>query len=121
MHGRLTENSGLGIGTTPAALMKHGIETTIVELDPVVHKFATEYFNLPSNHVAAIEDATKFVKRAHESTPTPQYDYIIHDVFTGGAEPAELFTIEFLKDLAALLKHDGAIAIVSFPYLPMDS
>ncbi|KAJ5573984.1 Spermine/spermidine synthase family protein [Penicillium hispanicum] len=102
---------GLGIGTTPAALMKHGIDTTIVELDPVVHKFATEYFNLPSNHVAAIEDATKFVQRAHESTPSPQYDYIIHDVFTGGAEPAELFTIEFLKDLGALLKDDGVIAI----------
>lgn len=106
-------NSGLGIGTTPAALIKHGIDTTIVEIDPVVHKFATQYFNLPSNHVAAIEDATKFVKRAQMSTPSPQYDYIIHDVFTGGAEPAELFTIEFLKDLSSLLKDDGVIAIVS--------
>lgn len=92
--------------------MKHGIDTTIVELDPVVHKFATEYFNLPSNHIAVIEDATKFVKRAQKSIPTPQYDYIIHDVFTGGAEPAELFTIEFLGDLKALLKDDGVIAIV---------
>lgn len=106
-------NSGLGIGTTPAALIKHGIDTTIVEIDPVVHKFATQYFNLPSNHVAAIEDAGKFVKRAQKSTPSPQYDYIIHDVFTGGAEPAELFTLEFLKDLSSLLKDDGVIAIVS--------
>ncbi|KAJ5176687.1 uncharacterized protein N7482_002564 [Penicillium canariense] len=101
---------GLGIGTTPAALMKHGIETTIVEIDPVVHKFATQYFNLPSNHVAAIEDATKFVKRAQKSS-SPQYDYIIHDVFTGGAEPAELFTFEFLRDLSSMLRDDGVIAI----------
>lgn len=102
---------GLGIGTTPAALMKHGIDTTIVELDPVVHKFATKYFNLPSNHHAAIEDATKFVKRSLKLNVVPQYDYIVHDVFTGGAEPAELFTVEFLNDLKSLLKEDGAIAI----------
>ncbi|KAJ5908136.1 hypothetical protein N7495_000818 [Penicillium taxi] len=101
---------GLGIGTTPAALMAHGIETTIVEIDPVVYKFATEYFNLPSNHISAIEDATKFVKKAQKN-PSSQYDYIVHDVFTGGAEPAELFTWEFLTDLRDLLKDDGVIAI----------
>lgn len=78
-----------------------------------MHKFATKYFNLPSNHVAAIEDATKFVQRAEKASPTPQYDYIIHDVFTGGSEPAELFTVEFLKSLSALLTDDGVIAVVS--------
>ncbi|KAJ5104901.1 Spermine/spermidine synthase family protein [Penicillium alfredii] len=102
---------GLGIGTTPSALIKHGIETTVVELDPVVHRFATEYFNLPSNHIAAIEDATKFVKRSQASAKAPRYDYIVHDVFTGGTEPAELFTIEFLRGLSSLLKDDGVIAI----------
>jgi spermidine synthase len=100
------------VGTTPAALITHGIETTIVEIDPVVHKFATEYFHLPSNHIAAIEDATVFVKRAQESPNPAQYDYIVHDVFTGGVEPVELFTIEFIKGLHDLLKDDGVIAIV---------
>lgn len=109
----LTSPSGLGVGTTPSALIHHGIETTIVELDPVVHKFATEYFHLPSNHIAAIEDATAFVKR----TPPAQYDYIVHDVFTGGVEPLELFTLEFLESLSSLLKDDGVIAIVSPPPL----
>ncbi|KAL4892201.1 S-adenosyl-L-methionine-dependent methyltransferase [Aspergillus ambiguus] len=102
---------GLGVGTTPSAFITHGIETTIVEIDPVVYKFATEYFNLPSNHIAAIEDATAFVKRSQESANPVQYDYIVHDVFTGGAEPVELFTLEFLQGLNALLKPDGAIAI----------
>jgi spermidine synthase len=92
-------------------LITHGIETTIVEIDPVVHKFAAEYFHLPSNHIAAIEDATVFVKRAQESPNPAQYDYIVHDVFTGGAEPVELFTIEFIKGLYDLLKDDGVIAI----------
>ncbi|RHZ63897.1 spermidine synthase [Aspergillus thermomutatus] len=102
---------GLGVGTTPSALITHGIETTIVEIDPVVHRFATEYFHLPSNHIAAIEDATVFVRRAQESASPAQYDYIVHDVFTGGAEPVELFTIEFIKGLYDLLKDDGVVAI----------
>ncbi|PWY90912.1 S-adenosyl-L-methionine-dependent methyltransferase [Aspergillus heteromorphus CBS 117.55] len=97
---------GLGVGTTPSALIHHGIETTIVEIDPVVHQFATEYFHLPSNHITVIEDATTFVQRTPE-----QYDYIVHDVFTGGAEPLELFTMEFLENLASTLKDDGVIAI----------
>ena len=100
--------------------MKHGVQTTIVEIDPVVYKFATEYFNLPPNHVAAIEDATHFVKKA-QTAASPKYDYIVHDVFTGGAEPAELFTIEFLHDLSNLLKDDGVIAIVSSPKFPHNS
>ena len=44
--------------------------------------------------------------------PHITYDYIIHDVFTGGAEPLDLFTVEFLTDLASLLDPDrGVIAI----------
>lgn len=48
-----------------------------------------------------------------------RYDYIIHDVFTGGAEPLELFTMEFLEGLYELLKPGGAIAIVSPLPLPV--
>jgi spermidine synthase len=107
----VTLNSGLGIGTSPTAFIKHGINTTIVELDPVVHEFAMKYFELPSNHTFAIEDAIGFV--ATESVDHPKsYDYIIHDVFTGGAEPTALFTVEFLEGLEKLLKDDGVVAIV---------
>ncbi|KAL3477715.1 S-adenosyl-L-methionine-dependent methyltransferase [Aspergillus californicus] len=101
---------GLGIGTTPGALMAHGIDTTIVEIDPVVHKFAEQYFGLPSDHTSVIEDARTFVKRTQDSATT-KYDYIVHDVFTGGAEPVELFTYEFISGLYALLKDDGVIAL----------
>ncbi|CEL02945.1 Putative Spermine/spermidine synthase family protein (AFU_orthologue; AFUA_5G08500) [Aspergillus calidoustus] len=101
---------GLGIGTTPGALISHGIDTTIVEIDPVVHKFASQHFGLPSNHTAVIEDARTFVNHA-QTQGSVQYDYIVHDVFTGGAEPVELFTYEFISGLSALLKDDGVIAI----------
>ena len=100
---------GLGVGTAPSALIAHGINTTIVEIDPVVHQFAMQYFGLPSNHTSIIGDAVKVVDKMQMSKA--KYDYIIHDVFTGGAEPIELFTREFLAGLRNLLKYQGTIAI----------
>ncbi|KAK4229445.1 polyamine aminopropyltransferase [Podospora fimiseda] len=102
---------GLGIGTTPAALVAHGIDTTVVEIDPVVHEFATKYFQLPKNHTAVIEDAVSYTDRLAADEKGQRYDYIIHDVFTGGAEPIPLFTLEFLQNLNTLLKPDGVVAI----------
>ncbi|KAG9513383.1 spermine/spermidine synthase, partial [Aureobasidium melanogenum] len=101
---------GLGIGTAPKALIAHGIDTTVVELDPKVHEYATKYFGLPSNHIAVLEDAVSWVQNASTSA-SKQYDYIIHDVFTGGAEPLLLFTDQFLGNLRSLLKPDGVVAV----------
>jgi hypothetical protein len=108
----------LGVGTTPGAFINHGINTTIVEIDPVVYQYAIEYFGLPLNHNAVVADAVTYAADLAKEGGE-RFDYIIHDVFTGGAEPAELFTEEFLKDLHAALKPEGIIAIVSAPfYLP---
>ena len=97
--------------------MSHGIQTTVVEIDPVVHQYATQYFNLPTNHTAVIEDAVTFVDDLQRKRLSQEkFDYIIHDVFTGGAEPLELFTLEFLKGLSYLLSSDGIIAIVGQVY-----
>ncbi|CAK7200020.1 hypothetical protein SEUCBS139899_002708 [Sporothrix eucalyptigena] len=110
---------GLGIGTAPAAFVAHGIDTTVVEIDPAVHDFASQYFHLPSNHTAVLEDAVGYTARlvAEQSGELSAdsvdgcFDYIVHDVFTGGAEPISLFTLEFLQNLHALLKPSGVIAI----------
>jgi spermidine synthase len=95
--------------------MAHGINTTIVEIDPVVHDFATKYFALPPGHTAVIKDAVTYASKLAQSEQT--FDYIVHDVFTGGAEPVDLFTLEFLQDLHLLLKPEGVIALVSSPPL----
>lgn len=92
--------------------MKHGISTTVVEIDPVVHEFSTKYFDLQENNPPAIADAAKYTADL-VAQGTHTYDYIVHDVFTGGAEPISLFTLEFLQGLSALLKPNGVIAIVS--------
>ncbi|OJD32261.1 spermine spermidine synthase [Diplodia corticola] len=103
-------NIGLGIGTAPTALIKHGINTTIVELDPAVHAMATKYFALPTKHTAVLRDAVAYVGETAAYAPA-SFDYIIHDVFTGGAEPTALFTLDFLQGLKTLLRPDGVVAI----------
>jgi spermidine synthase len=108
----LTRFSGLGIGTTPAALMEHGIKTTIVEIDPVVYEYASKYFALPQGHTVVIADAVPYVSELSRSEE--KFDYVVHDVFTGGAEPVDLFTLEFIQGLHSILKPNGVIAIVSY-------
>lgn len=97
-------------------MVKHGVATDIVELDPVVYRYATEFFGLAPNHTAYIEDAVGFVRReaAAPAAARKKYDYVLHDVFTGGAVPASLFTIELFEGLRALMSDDGVIAIVRF-------
>jgi hypothetical protein len=114
---------GLGIGTAPKALISHGIHTTIVELDPVVHRFAKKWFALPENHTAVIADAVEWVvggqslphnKNNDAEAQLPKFDYIIHDVFTGGASPLSLFTAQFLRNLRSRLREDGGVIAINY-------
>ena len=57
-----------------------------------------------------LEDAVAWVQRTSEVN-TQKYDYILHDVFTGGAEPLPHFTKQFLGNLRSLLTSDGVIAL----------
>ncbi|KAK6504966.1 hypothetical protein TWF481_006899 [Arthrobotrys musiformis] len=107
---------GLGIGTSASGLIQQGVKTHIVEIDPGVYKFAKDHFGLPPNHTAHIGDAvsyisTEYLKATLKGEKVEKYDYILHDVFTGGAVPADLFTWEFLEGLKEFLKPNGVIAI----------
>ncbi|KAL8418848.1 hypothetical protein RB594_002161 [Gaeumannomyces avenae] len=101
---------GMGVGTTPSALVSHGIDTTIVEIDQAVYDFAIKYFNVPTRHTPVIQDAVAYARKLANAS-SEQFNYIVNDVFTGGAEPIELFTLEFLQDLHTLLTPQGVIAI----------
>lgn len=100
--------SGLGAGLSARALDGHGVNLTYVEIDPVVYDFARRYFGVPSpTGGLALEDAKVFLKR-----PVAQrYDYIIHDVFTGGQVPSSLFTSEFWNSTKSNLTPTGIVAI----------
>lgn len=83
-----------------------------------MHDFATMYFDLPQNHTSIIGDATNVVRDMQKAKEMRNnYHYIIHDVFTGGAEPIDLFTREFIMGLSDLLRPDGVIAIVRSLYI----
>lgn len=91
--------------------MAHGINTTVVEYDPVVYEFAAKYFDLKENNPPVLQDAVGYTAELAKIAPET-YDYIVHDVFTGGAEPVELFTLEFFQGLHTLLAPEGTVAIV---------
>lgn len=84
-----------------------------MELDPAVYQYAQKYFGLSSNHTAYIEDAVRFVKRQSQKGTARKYDFIVHDVFTGGAVPASLFTLQMFQGLWNIMADDGVIAVVS--------
>lgn len=102
---------GLGIGTSHNGMMRHGVETHLVELDPMVYQYAKDYFHLLPNHTAYIMDAVKFVQEAAAAEKPEQWDFIIHDVFTGGVVPSVLFTKDMMQGMNKILKDDGVIAI----------
>ena len=89
----------------------HGINTTVVEIDPAVTRYARDFFYLHSDVTVLHQDAIEFARKATAASIL-RYDYIIHDVFTGGAEPLELFSLEFLTQLRRLLTRKGFVAIV---------
>lgn len=74
---------GLGAGIVARAYDAHKINTTVVEIDPVVYDFAKEYFGVgvPRGGVH-LEDARKFVDRTKE-----KFDFVLHDVVSHSSPP----------------------------------
>lgn len=112
--------SGLGTGISANAFARHGIATTIVEIDPAVYDAARQYFGLsdPGKHNVFLQDARGWVRsrRAMVEAEDPsamKYDVVIHDCFSGGGVPEHLFSIEFWNDLKTILSPEGVIAVAS--------
>ncbi|GAA5854132.1 hypothetical protein JCM8547_008240 [Rhodosporidiobolus lusitaniae] len=103
---------GLGTGLSARALAAHGVNLTVVEIDPAVYEFARDFFGIEEpTGGAVLEDAVAWVGRQKKDGRGKLYDYIIHDVFTGGSVPSSLFTLEFWSSLHSLLHPSGVIAI----------
>ncbi|KAK9479544.1 S-adenosyl-L-methionine-dependent methyltransferase [Lipomyces japonicus] len=102
---------GLGIGSAASALIQHNVITDVVEFDPAVLAYAVKYFKFPlSRATLYIADGRQFVCDT-AINGTRKYDYIIHDVFTGGVVAAELFTKEMWSDTQRVLSTDGVLAV----------
>ena len=110
---------GLGTGIATTALKNHGLETTIVEIDPAVYDAARTYFGVPDPGEGRVflQDARGFTwhrkKKLESGENLPKFDVVIHDVFSGGGVPGHLFTLEFWNDLKDIMKEDGVVVVVS--------
>ncbi|EJD48018.1 S-adenosyl-L-methionine-dependent methyltransferase [Auricularia subglabra TFB-10046 SS5] len=105
---------GLGVGISAGSFMKHGLDTTVVEIDPVVYHYAKQYFGLKTPSAVHLTDARGWV---HTQPAEPKYDIVVHDCFSGGSVPAHIFTREFWGDLKRVLAPDGVVAVNYAGYL----
>lgn len=96
------------MGIASGSLIQHGLLVDVVEIDPAVVDYATEFFDWPAPHEKFIQDGRQFIK----SAPEGKYDYVIHDVFTGGGVPPSLFSLEALHDIQRIMRPDGVLALV---------
>ncbi|KAJ9057799.1 hypothetical protein DSO57_1019292 [Entomophthora muscae] len=99
---------GLGIGISARSLIESGVHVDVVEIDPLVYSYAQSFFKLPQPSKVFLQDGYHFLNSiANESS----YDYILHDVFTGGTVPSQLFSVEALMLCKRALKQDGVLAL----------
>jgi len=97
---------GLGAGYIARELQAAGIATDTIEIDPAVAQAARDYFDFKPTGAFLIGDGRYVVRRLHT-----RYDLIIHDCFTGGAEPIHMLTREMFAQLRDLLTDDGVLAV----------
>ncbi len=114
--------------------MRHGIETTLVEIDPAVYDAAKRFFGLPAPppERLVLQDAKTWVHNRSVTVrsgsgetddskssllPTfERFDVVVHDCFSGGSVPAHLYTQSFWRDLKDIVTPDAVVAVVSQDY-----
>ncbi|KAI9290195.1 S-adenosyl-L-methionine-dependent methyltransferase [Umbelopsis sp. AD052] len=100
---------GLGCGIATNALLSQGIDVDVVELDPAVYHMARDYFDLIPPTSVHLESGRPFLERCNSSL----YDFILHDIFTGGSVAPGMFSKEVLDLVKHCLKDNGILAMVS--------
>jgi spermidine synthase len=100
---------GLGCGISTNALLSQGIDVDVVELDPAVYHMARDYFGLLKPSSIHLESGRTFL----ESSEAKTYDFVLHDIFTGGSVAPGMFSIEVLGLIKNSLKVNGILAMVS--------
>jgi spermidine synthase len=95
---------GHGGGSLEEGLLKSGVATDIVEIDPTVGKVAAEYFNF-SGHVV-IEDARRFVRNSEK-----RYDLIFQDLYNYYIPATHLHTLESFQETKSILEDDGIFVL----------
>jgi spermidine synthase len=110
---------GVGGGAIPMAVREAFPATTVdaVDIDADVIGIARDWFGLAGNDDGGLlrvhtADARDFLRRA--CAEGRRWDVILQDVFDQHYIPAHLMTVEFYRELTAVLDEGGLVAINSF-------
>ncbi|KAJ2956250.1 hypothetical protein NQZ79_g7870 [Umbelopsis isabellina] len=98
---------GLGCGISTNGLIKHGVSVDVVELDPAVYYLARDYFGLEQPNSVHLESGRDFLQRVDQDL----YDFVLHDIFTGGSVAPKMFSLELLQLVKRALKPNGILAM----------
>jgi spermidine synthase len=89
-----------------------------------VYDAARTFFGLPDPGPGKVflEDARSWVATRQASIQAGRkemlYDFAVHDLFSGGGVPEQLFTVEFWEGLKAILRPDGVVVVVRNAFHP---
>jgi spermidine synthase len=98
---------GLGGGSVARNFAEKGWTVDAVEIDPVVVRFAFEYFGLDSTDARIYEmDGRRFLRESSE-----MYDIIVFDAFGGGNIPFQLVTQEAFQLASSRLRPGGILVL----------
>ncbi len=97
---------GLGAGHLVGVYARFGVSTDAVEIDPAVAEAAARHFSFRPTGRVLVGDARYHVKKLAK-----QYDFIVHDCFTGGSEPTHVLSLEAMTELKARLRPGGVLAV----------
>ena len=101
---------GLGIGTL-AAYGRDGDQLRFFEIDGDVERLARTYFRFLETSRAEVSVVTGDGRLALERDPSPAYDLIVVDAFSGDAIPCHLLTLEACRMYLDRLAADGFLAV----------
>jgi SAM-dependent methyltransferase len=97
---------GLGAGSLPRILQADRFKVDVVEIDPLVRRFAEEHFEFSTQGETFEEDARTYVRRTAR-----RYDVVVHDTFTGGTTPEHLLSVEVIRQIHEILRPGGALVL----------
>lgn len=98
---------GLGAGMVSRHLRSDGLNVSVVEINPMALRAATEHFGFQTSSIEIyLEDARTFVRRCRSS-----FDVAVVDLFLGDNTPDYVLTEEFFKDLSQCVRSGGAMVM----------
>ena len=98
---------GLGGGSLVKSYHAAGWDVSAVELDPLVTRFAHDYFGLTASEGKVTHmDARRYLRTTEDS-----WDLIIGDAYGSSAIPWQLLTKEYFAELKAHLNDGGVVAL----------